>query len=321
MKKEKFIVRLPAKGNAIEYRTLNKEYRISNHGNLLRSMVKFDIRYTLFSVRYSFVFLFLFFFSSCYAKTVIPSADSSKYQLIKTLPIEAQFITSDKLAQLYVVTTKNDLIKYNSKGEELFRYTNNTLGELKLVDVTDPFNVLLYYPEFLTVLTLNRTLNLSGEFSLFDLNVVDVPSVAMSNDNNIWLYDDVSFQIIKVDRNGETLENSENLNNQFSKMLQPNFIVERDNWLYVNDSELGILVFDTYGQFSKAIDVKGLLDFQVLDNQLVYRKGEELKSFHLQALNKMVIELPQGISKEHQLSIQRERLFVKKEKGVEIYKY
>jgi len=243
------------------------------------------------------------------------------YQLVKTLPIEAEFITSDKLSQLYVVTPKNDLIKFNSKGEELFRYTNNTLGELKHVDVTNPFNILLYYPEFLTVLTLNRTLNQSGEFSLFDLNVVDVQSVAMSNDNNIWLYDDVSFQIKKVDRKGETLETSENLSNQFSKVLQPNFIVERDNWLYVNDPDLGVLVFDTYGQYTKAIDVKGLLNFQVLDEQLVYRKEEELKSFHLRSLNTMQVELPQDIKKENQLSIQREFLFVKKGKAVEIYKY
>jgi len=144
------------------------------------------------------VVVLLFFFSSCSAKTPIPvSTDSSSYELIKSLPIEALLITSDKLQQLYVVTSKNDLIKYNSKGEELFRYSNNTLGELKHVDVTDPFNVLLYYPEFLTVLTLNRTLNPTGEFVLFDLNVLDVQSVALSNDNNIWLYDDVSFQIKK----------------------------------------------------------------------------------------------------------------------------
>ena len=269
------------------------------------------------------IFLFLLFFSSCSAKITTPTTekDSSSYELIKSLPIEAQFITSDKLAQLYVVTRKNDLIKYDSKGEELFRYTNNTLGELTHVDVTNPFNILLYYPEFLTVLTLNRTLNQSGEFSLFDLNVVDVQAVAMSNDNNIWLYDDVSFQIKKIDRKGEVITASENLSNQFSKVLQPNFILERDNWLYLNDPALGVLIFDTYGQYSKVVDVKGLLNFQVLDDQLVYRKENSLESFHLKSLNTQLIELPKDISKEHQISIQREKLFIKKEKVVEIYKY
>ena len=188
--------------------------------------------------------------------------------------------------------------------------------------IRDRFNILLYYPEFLTVLTLNRTLNETGEFSLFDLNVVDVQSVGMSNDNNIWLYDDVSFQIKKIDRRGETLETSENLSNQFSKVLQPNFILERDNWLYLNDPALGVLIFDTYGQYLKIVDVKGLLNFQVLDDQLIYRKGEGLESFHLRSLNTMSIELPKDIStKEHQISIQREKLFVKKGKEIEIYKY
>ena len=319
--KEKFIDIRATKGKPIEYRILNKEYRISNFSLKLGRDTKFDIRYSLFSVRYSVIFILLFCFSSCSAKIATPSSDSSSYELIKTLPIEAELITSDKLAQLYVVTTKNDLIKYNSKGEELFRYTNNTLGELKHVDVTNPFNILLYYPEFLTVLTLNRTLNQTGEFSLFDLNVVDVQAVAMSNDNNIWLYDDVSFQVKKIDRKGETLGTSENLSNQFSKALQPNFILERDNWLYLNDKALGVLIFDTYGQYVKTIDVKELLDFQVLDDQLVYRKEDTLEAFHLRSLNTQLIDLPKGILKEHQISIQRERLFVKKEKEIEIYKY
>ena len=323
MMKEKFIVTQASKGNTFEYRTLNKKFQISNFSLKLGGDTKFEIRNSLSNVRYLiiFIFLFLFFFSSCSAKIASPSTDSSSYELITSLPLEAQFITSDKLAQLYVVTTKNDLIKYNSKGEELFRYSNNTLGELKHVDVTNPFNILLYYPEFLTVLTLNRTLNQTGEFSLFDLNVVDVQAVAMSNDNNIWLYDDVLFQIEKIDRQGEILVNSENLSNQFSKVLQPNFILERDNWLYLNDPDLGVLIFDTYGQYLKVVDVKGLLSFQVLDNQLIYRKENTLESFHLRSLNTMSIELPKGISEEHQISIQREKLFIKKEKVIEIYKY
>ena len=322
MKKEKFIkVRS-------EYRTLNKEYRISKFFLKLNRNTLFDIPCSAFNIRYLLVqqagatfLMLMFFFSSCSAKISTPTTDSSSYQLIKSLPIEAQLITSDKLQQLYVVTSKNHLVKYNSKGEELFRYSNNTLGELKHVDVTDPFNVLLYYPEFLTVLTLNRTLNPTGEFVLFDLNVLDVQSVAMSNDNNIWLYDDVSFQIKKVDRKGETLESSENLSNQFSKVLQPNFIQERDNWLYVNDPTLGVLIFDTFGQYVKTVDVKGLLRFQVLDGQLVYRKEDSLESFHLQSLRTQDIELPEAIVKEHQISIQREHLFVKKEKTVEIYRF
>jgi len=89
----------------------------------------------------------------------------------------------------------------------------------------------------------------------------------------------------------------------------------------LNDPTLGVLIFDTYGQYLKTVDVKGLLRFQVLDNQLVYRRDNSLEAFHLQALRTQVIELPESIRLEDQISIQREHLFVKKEKVVEIYKY
>lgn len=263
----------------------------------------------------SFIILF-----SCSAKSN-PPTDTSAYQLIDTIKVNARLIAADKLQQLYVVTNKNEVIKYNSEGKELFRYTNNTLGELTHIDVTNPFSVLLYYPDYMMVYTLDRTLNKTGEFNLFDLNLTDVQTVALSNDNNVWLYDDVFYKIKKVNRNGDVLRESANLLNQLDINLTPNFILERENWLYVNDNKLGILVFDIYGQYSKTMELKDLLNFQILGNQLIYQEGNELKSFHLQSLNTQIIDLPASITSDDQIIIQKNKLFVRKKEGVEIYSY
>jgi len=220
-----------------------------------------------------------------------------------------------------VVTEKNEVIKYSSEGKEIFRFTNNTLGELTHIDVTNPFTLLLYYPDFMTIYTLDRTMNKSGEFSLFDLNLTNVETVGMSNNNNVWIYDNVFYKIKKINRNGEILRESENLRNQLDINLQPNFILERENWLYVNDSELGILVFDIYGQYVKKLDVKNLSSFQVIDNQIIYQEKNELKSFHLQSLQTKIIDLPEGVKTEDQIIIQKNRLFIKKENQVEIYSF
>ena len=270
------------------------------------------------------LFIFpLFFIFSCSAKATPPplSTDTSGYQLIQTVPIQARWMTADKLQQLYVVTAQNEVIKYSPKGVELFRFSNNMLGDLVHIDVTNPFSILLYYPDFLTVYTLDRTLNKTGEFNFLDLNLIDVEAVATSNDNNVWLYDVLAYRIKKINRKGEVLTESDNLNNQFPEALRPNFILERENWLYVNDPKLGVLVFDNYGQYAKTLDIKNLENFQVMDNRLIFREKQQLKSFHLKALNTQIIDLPKGISEEEQLVIQKSRLFVLKKDSVDIYEY
>ena len=300
----------------IEYRTRNKELRSwTNYRNPY-----FSNPCSIFDIRYSFLFILSFFFFSCSAKTSPPPTDTSGYKLIKKIEVKSKWIATDKLQQLYVITIDNEVIKYSPEGKELFRFSNNTLGDLTHIDITNPFSVLLYYPEFLTIYTLDRTLNKTGEFSLLDLNLTDVETVGMSNDNNVWLYDFVFYRIKKINRNGEVLRESIiNLSNEFESPLQPNFILERENWLYVNDPNLGILVFDIYAQYKKTINIKGLTYFQIIDNQLIYKEKEQLKSFHLKSLSTQIIDLPEGVSVENQIAIQKSKLFVRKKDGVEVY--
>lgn len=306
---------------------LNIKYRISRKNlksslcaassNFLNSCTRFDIRYLILLLFFSFLI-----FPSCSAKIPSPPPDTSAYELIKKIEIQSKLIATDKLQQLYVITINNEVIKYSPDGKELFRFSNNTLGDLTHIDITNPFSVLLYYSEFMTVYTLDRTLNKTGEFSLFDLNLIDVETVGMSNDNNVWLYDLVFYKIKKINRNGEVLRESIiNLSNEFEKPLQPNFILERDNWLYVNDPNLGILVFDIYAQYQKTINLKGLTYFQIIDNQLIYKEKKQLKSFNLKSLSTKIIDLPEGVSSGNQIAIQKSRLFVRKRDGVEVYRF
>ena len=101
----------------------------------------------------------------------------------------------------------------------------------------------------------------------------------------------------------------------------PNFILERENTVYVNNPETGILVFDIFGKYIKTLDFKGLEDFQVFNKQLIFREGEKLQAFYLQPLVLQTLELPTGVKKENKIRIQKNRLFIKKEGRVLIYKF
>ena len=265
----------------------------------------------------------LYFFGwlllSCSCSTLASSSVDSSYTLLSTIDIKAKFFTTDKLSQIYVVTEQNEVIKYDPSGNEMFRFNNNRLGDLQHIDATDPFNILLYYADYMTVVTLDRTLNQTLEFDLINLNLLEVKAIGMSNDNNIWLYDDVTFKLRKVDRKGQVLLESDDLNLLLFYTPSPNFILERANTVYVNNPETGVLVFDLYGKYIKTLDFKNLNDFQVINNQLIFRKGEKLMSFHLQPLVLQPIELPPGVEKEDKIRIQKNKLFVKKRDKVLVY--
>jgi len=253
--------------------------------------------------------------------TLVAQATDSIYTHTDSILVKTSKFTTDKLRQVYIVTEDNQLIKYNESGKELFRFNNNTLGEIGHIDATDPFNILIYYPDFLTVITLDRTLNITSEFNLYDLDIVEVKAIGMSNDNNIWLYDDVSFKIKKIDRQGKLLEESEDLSMHVAQSIQANFILERENWVYVNDPDIGILVFSNYGQFFKIIDIKELTQFQVIENQLLYSQEGKLFSFHLRSLLTREIPLPQQYEKEDLSCLQKNMLYLMKDDRVDIFTF
>lgn len=244
----------------------------------------------------------------------------SAYELIGSFAAEAEFFTTDKLQQFYIVTPDNTVIKYSPDGEELFRYNNNTLGELTHIDATNPFNLLLYYPEFQTAITLDRTLNKIGEFNLWNLQVVDVRAVAMAVDNGLWLFDDVTYTLKKVNRDGRLLRRSDNLSLLLGLTPAPTKIVARANFVYANDPDIGILVFDNFGQYDRTLPLTGIDDFQVAENRLLYQIDNTFFVYDLKALRETELPLPAGMQQPRQIRLQKDQLYVLLEGKVDIYR-
>jgi len=190
---------------------------------------------------------------------------------------------------------------------------------LSFIDATDPFNLLLFYPDFRRVILLDRTLSETGAFDLFNLDVIDVPAVGISSDNNLWIYDDIKFILKKIDRNGGIVQESNNLSLVLGKTLMPNFILERNNAVYVNDPEVGILVFDLFGNYTKTIDIKGLSQFQIVDQQLIYWQDNKLSVFNLKSLQTRSMDLQLSSDESQLVRIEKDRLYLRTGPSLKIY--
>jgi len=243
---------------------------------------------------YSQVFLKIFcsVFALFFMQMSQLSAQDSTYTHLTTISEKAAFISTDKLLNVFVITERGELVKYTPEGEEKFRYNNFSLGNPTLADATNPFQILLYYPEFQTIVTLDNTLNEAARYELFDLQVNEVEALCFANDGNVWLYDPITFTLKKIDRNGKILLESEIFTFLFDELPQPNFITERNNQIYLNDPARGVFVFDVYAAFEELIELKDLTTFQILDRKIVYQKEGNLEVFSPQILLKNSRKLP-----------------------------
>lgn len=262
--------------------------------------------------------LLFFLFIVSFSRTA--RGQDSTFQLIHTIFITTEFFVTDKLQQTYAVTPQNTIIKYTPDGKEQYRFSNNTLGNLGYVDATDPFNLLLYYPDYQLVVTLDRTLNETGRFSLIEAGVVQARTAGLSNDGNIWVYDEASFQLRKFSRTGDILFESQNLSLVLAKVSQPIQIIARENWVYLNDPAQGILIFDNFGQYFKTIAIQNISSFQILDSYLVYKQEKKILLYDLKSFFTNTIQLPENVEETNQIQIQKNRLFVKKDK-IEVYNF
>ncbi len=229
------------------------------------------------------------------------------------IPVEdVRFFNTDRLLQSYLVTNTQDLIKYTADGVEQFRYNNRRLGSLARVDVSNAFNLLLYYPDYQTAITLDRTMNKTGEWNLPALGFLNVALVATSSDNQLWLYDTADQRLKKIGADGQVLIQSDNLLQVLGYPLQAACLLDRGNLIYLSDPVHGIMVFDALGQYHTTIPLTGVSDFQMLhsDEEIYHQKDGALWLYDVRDARSVPQALPGVFGPGVQFQIQRGHLFV-----------
>lgn len=229
----------------------------------------------------------------CFTAAGLPArAQTDTFRLALSMPAQIRFATADNLGFIYLITQQNAIEKYTPDGRLLTRYSNNRLGTAALLDVSNPLKVLVWYSDFRTVVFLDRSLTLLGELNLIGAGYPEVRSIAAAQDGNLWLYDEIRFQLRKISPAGETLFESQAMNQLQNGRLQISCLHDDGNEVLASDTAVGILQFDIYAQFQKILPWKGVETFRVEQNRLVYAMAGALHIEHLQALASRTLPLP-----------------------------
>ena len=185
-------------------------------------------------------------------------------------PFNGNSLTTDQFGYYYEISD-TQIKKYSEKGEVFRTYSNNVLGVIAHVDVSNPYKILVYFRDFTKILILDNFLTPTSE--IIDLTQIDLDAttlVCRSYNDGTWYYNSLNFELVRKNQELQTTNSSGNLANLLGKNIQPNYLFEYNNRIYLGDSIHGILVFDNYGTYLKSIPLYHLESFQIKDKYILY---------------------------------------------------
>lgn len=229
-----------------------------------------------------------------FAGSVFAQAPDSM-RLQRTLEVSASFASSDNFSNIYVVTSDNALLKFDSVGRQVAMYTNNRLGTAAMVDASNPLKILVWYPDFQTVVWLDRTLNEMGRLNFSQAELYSVRCVAMAFDGNIWAFDDAISKLVKLNLEGMVLLESQALNVNFPRRFSATRLRDNGQRVYLNDPANGLCTLDQYANLEKVYNTFSIHDFEIVGDWLCYLENGQLCLQRQDRLQTIYVALPAAL--------------------------
>jgi len=243
----------------------------------------------------------------------------NKYSFIDSYQVKANAVSVDNFGNYYIVSD-NQILKFDRDGNYQVKFEEVKQGSIGSIDVTNPFKLIVYYPDFMKAIVLDKFLTFLVSYNFFDLGYTNVTAVGSSADGYLWFYDATDFRLKKIDVTGNVQLQSQPINQLIDRVINPNFIIEKNGQVYVNDTATGILVFDNFGAYYKTIPILGLQKFHILQEQIVYFQDGKLRSYNPVTFDAKMISLPDTIG-TIQAVIDKQRIAILKKDRIDFYKY
>ncbi|NJB85914.1 hypothetical protein GGR26_001682 [Lewinella marina] len=162
----------------------------------------------------------------------------------------------DPVGKPYFLLEDDRLVTGNPLGVNTYSFYDSSLGSPDYVDVTNPFQILVYYREYGTAVVLDRTLSELDRIDLFaNPNIQQPGAIARSYDNGIWVFDNWDYRLLRLDDSGRIDQQTNNLRLQLGIAAPPSAIfVDRNAVILHFPDKNRLAVFTNYGQFQYWVD-------------------------------------------------------------------
>ena len=274
------------------------------------------------------VFLFLFIFNIGCAQTKptllttynAANRSDSSFKFERSIPGNYIYINVDVLDNIYLITTGNQLKKFNNNGDSLAVFNDvKKYGNPSYIDVNNPLKILVYYKNYSTVVILDRLLTQRNTINLRKQNIFSVKAIATSYDNNIWIFDEQDFKLKKIDEEGNLIQESSDMRQLTDSAPSPGQIIDSENLVYLYDDKKGFYIFDYYGALKNTLPFLNWNDIAISGKKMMGFSGNKLYSYQLNSLNLKTYTLPAFFRDYDAIKAVNGKVYLLKRDSVEIY--
>jgi hypothetical protein len=263
--------------------------------------------------------LIVILFSSFFTTTVFAQADTS-LKLIRTIPGTIIDFEVDNLGNIFLLDNDNQLKKISPEGDSIAVYNDvRRFGKVYSIDAANPLKILLYYKDFVTVVVLDRLLNMRSAIDLRKQNIFQAKTICQSFDNAVWVYDEGEAKLKRIADDGTLIDQTGDLRLQLDEAPSPSAMEDNNRLVYLYDSTKGLLVFDYFGTLKNKIAFLGWQDFQLVGKYIVGRKGTLLERYQLSSLLLEERRLPEILRSVVKVRIAIDHLYCLKNGYLYIY--
>lgn len=266
------------------------------------------------------LYIFSFFIATnAFAQTDTIRIDSVKFVMEKEIELKGNYFTTDQLGYIYSAQS-DQLSKYNSEGKLMFQQSYKSMGDISFVDATQSLRTLLFYRDLTQILFVDNTLSIQGESIKLEREGFPFVTLACASfmNNHFWIYSTDEFMVKRLNKNLKEISTSGNLTQLIGKELNPDFLMEAGDHVYLHDSIQGIMQFDLFGTYIQTIPIKKISYFQVEQNAVLYLEEGNLMAYSLSDFSWAKMELPKADVKQFRKV--DNKLILSYEDRIEIYR-
>lgn len=191
-----------------------------------------------------------------------------------TVPANTECFTVDQFGNYYLVID-DQVVKYNPKGKLLYSYSDPLYGAISNIDALIAMNPLLFYNDVNQLRVLDNRLNETQQINLLEAGFIDPLLVAYSDENNIWIYDQVKDKLVRYNLSFKKTNRQSLVISQISENEnRPSALFSSFDRVLLNVPGTGIMVFDAQASFIKTLPTT---ENQAIgfDNELLVQLSEK----------------------------------------------
>jgi hypothetical protein len=184
--------------------------------------------------------------------------------------------------------------KYDSTGNKLFSQSIKKLGNISAISPVNAMKIALFSEDQQSVCILDNTLTLSQE--CVDLERYDIQWACCfspsGQQEKMWVFDELNNRLLLISTNNTSQFQEVKNVTGILKSSKITKIEELGNRLFVEEDGGSLFEFDIYGSLVNVYDMKGALDFEFRNGNILFLDANKKEFRLINELSETNFELP-----------------------------